>query len=157
MVRLYCSVCVLIYIFYPFEKICLTVCIVLLLLLFIHFCKVAQKSTKVTADVVRYKYGDTAGTLVQETGDSLGNVVRTLTHIAAVEGKVMAEAIAKNTGKVAIKGDRENTNSCERPNADERTGSEKHSMSSPQAGVIDNKAKHLKEIDGKACSSCSHD
>jgi len=118
---------------------------------------VAQKSTKVTADVVRYKYGDTAGTLVQETGDSLGNVVRTLTHITAVEGKVMAEAIAKNTGKVAIKGDRENTNSCERPNADERTGSEKHSMSSPQAGVIDNKAKHLKEIDGKACSSCSHD
>jgi hypothetical protein len=70
-----------------------------------HFwqCSVAQKTVSVTADVVGHKYGESAGKLVNDTGESAGNIVRTITHVSMLSsGKTFTKSVAKNTGKTNV-------------------------------------------------------
>ena len=61
---------------------------------------VAQTTVKVTADVTRHKYGDSAGQVVQHAGDTTGNILRTMTHMAVLKGpNVLGKVVAKSTGK----------------------------------------------------------
>merc|ERR1712038_313398 len=60
---------------------------------------VAQSTVSVAADVASHKYGEDAGKVIQNTGDATGNVLRTVTHVMAMEGGVLTTLIAKNTGK----------------------------------------------------------
>lgn len=65
---------------------------------------VAQKTASVTADVVRHKYGDAAGRVVEDTTDSAGNILRTITHVGTLEVGVLKNVVAKNVGKVHSEG-----------------------------------------------------
>ena len=60
---------------------------------------VAQKVSFVTADVVRYKYGENAGRMVEDASHTTGNILRTAAHIAYFEASVLAKAVAKNAGR----------------------------------------------------------
>jgi hypothetical protein len=64
---------------------------------------VAQKTAAVTADVVRYKYGESAGNIVQDASATTGNVIRTLTHVAMLEGTIMTKAVAKHASREQLR------------------------------------------------------
>lgn len=61
---------------------------------------VYQKSASVTADVVRYKYGESAGQIVEDASHTTGNILRTLAHVAMLETTVLAKAVGKNVCKI---------------------------------------------------------
>lgn len=61
---------------------------------------VACKSAAVTADVVRYKYGDHAGQVVEDASHTTGNVLKTVASVTMLETTVFAKSVAKNTVKV---------------------------------------------------------
>lgn len=64
---------------------------------------VAQKTVAVTADVARHKYGDSAGRVVEDAGETTGNVLRTMTHVAMLNStNVLAKTVVKNTGKMQL-------------------------------------------------------
>jgi hypothetical protein len=61
---------------------------------------VAQKSALVAADVVRHKYGESAGCMFEDASHTTGNILRTVAHIAMLETTVLAKAVGKNACKV---------------------------------------------------------
>jgi hypothetical protein len=61
---------------------------------------VAQKSALVAADVVRHKYGESAGRVVEDASHTTGNILRTVAHVAMLETTVLAKAVGKNACKV---------------------------------------------------------
>ena len=63
---------------------------------------VAQKTASVTADVVRYKYGDTAGQIIQDGCDTTGNILKTITHVAMLEGRILNKVV-KNAGTIQFR------------------------------------------------------
>lgn len=60
---------------------------------------VTRKTVSVTADVVRYKYGDTAGQIIQDTSDTTENIMRTIAHVATFEARVLTKSIVRSTNK----------------------------------------------------------
>lgn len=64
---------------------------------------VAQKTASVTADVVRYKYGTAAGQVIQDASDTTGNILRTMTHVAMLEARVVVKAAAKQSIKTQVR------------------------------------------------------
>lgn len=61
---------------------------------------VAIKSAEVTASVVRYKYGEHAGQIVEDASQTTGNIVETTAAFALLELSVLTRSVAKNTIKV---------------------------------------------------------
>jgi len=61
---------------------------------------VAKKASNVTADVVSYKYGEEAGQVVKDVGDTTGNILRTATYVACLERRILTKVVAKNTAKL---------------------------------------------------------
>lgn len=64
---------------------------------------VACKATAVTTDVVRYKYGDHAGQIVEDASLTTGNILETVGHVTMFEASVLAKSVAKNTVVVQAK------------------------------------------------------
>jgi len=62
---------------------------------------VSQKTVAVAADIVRYKYGDAAGQVVQDTSDAADNICRTMAHFSML--KVVAKSVAKNASKNQVR------------------------------------------------------
>jgi len=74
-------------------------------------CLVAQKTVSVTADVVGHKYGESAGKLVNDTGESAGNIVRTIKLVSMLSsGKTFTKSVAKNTGKTNVLQEKDDVN-----------------------------------------------
>eukprot|EP00550_Attheya_septentrionalis_P005054 CAMPEP_0198280882 /NCGR_PEP_ID=MMETSP1449-20131203/916_1 /TAXON_ID=420275 /ORGANISM="Attheya septentrionalis, Strain CCMP2084" /LENGTH=427 /DNA_ID=CAMNT_0043976441 /DNA_START=134 /DNA_END=1417 /DNA_ORIENTATION=- len=72
---------------------------------------VAQKTVSVTADVVGHKYGESAGKLVNDTGESAGNIVRTIKLVSMLSsGKTFTKSVAKNTGKTNVLQEKDDVN-----------------------------------------------
>jgi hypothetical protein len=67
--------------------------------------EVIEKTASVTADVVKHKYGTSAGQVVKDAGDTATNVFRALTHVAMLEGSVAAKALVTDSGKNHVKGE----------------------------------------------------
>ena len=65
--------------------------------------QVAHKTSYVAADVVRYKYGEGTGRLVEHASDTTGNVVRTAAHVTMLEASMLAKVVAKNSSKVQVR------------------------------------------------------
>ncbi|CAB9519861.1 expressed unknown protein [Seminavis robusta] len=66
--------------------------------------QVAKKTAEVTADVVRHKYGSSAGQVVRNCSDTVGNCLRTCGHVALLHtGKGMTRTVARKTGKMHVK------------------------------------------------------
>jgi Senescence-associated protein len=66
----------------------------------------AKGATKAASNIVQHKYGDTAGQVVQDVGDTIGNVIRTAKHVALLTGTTaLPRSVAKATGKQHL-GDR---------------------------------------------------
>lgn len=63
---------------------------------------VARKGASVTADVVRHTYGDTAGQVVEDASQTVGNSFRICMLGAMLETTTLSFAVAKKTGKEAI-------------------------------------------------------
>jgi len=65
---------------------------------------IVQKTASVTADVVRHKYGDSAGQIVKDTSDTTGNILRTVGHLTGMNPnpKGMTKMVAKNASKDRI-------------------------------------------------------
>jgi hypothetical protein len=61
---------------------------------------VALKAAEVTASVVRYKYGEHAGQVVEDASQTTGNILRTTSALALLELSVLSKSVAKNTIKV---------------------------------------------------------
>lgn len=80
---------------------------------------VAQTSVKVASEVASHKYGNEAGTLVNNTGVAAGNVLRTVTHVAMLEATVLTKVIAKNTAKIEME-ESSNDSSLNNPNDSSR-------------------------------------
>jgi hypothetical protein len=66
---------------------------------------VIEKTASVTADVVKHKYGTSAGQVVKDAGDTATNVLRTLAYVAMLEGSVVAKAVMNNNGKNHVVGE----------------------------------------------------
>ena len=64
---------------------------------------VSRKTVAVTADVVRHKYGDDAGQILQDGCDTTGNILTTIAHVALLESRVWSKSVAKNAGKVQFR------------------------------------------------------
>lgn len=64
---------------------------------------VTRKTVSVTADVVRHKYGDHAGQILQDGCDTTGNILTTIAHIALLESRVWSKSVAKNASKVQFR------------------------------------------------------
>ncbi|KAI2489567.1 hypothetical protein MHU86_25013 [Fragilaria crotonensis] len=64
---------------------------------------VSQKTVSVTADVVRHKYGDQAGQIIQDGCDTTGNILTTIANVAMLESRVWSKSVAKNAGKVQFR------------------------------------------------------
>jgi hypothetical protein len=60
---------------------------------------IAQKTASVTADVVRHKYGDAAGQIIQDTSDTTGNILDAVARVTLLEARVFSKSIMKSTGK----------------------------------------------------------
>mmetsp|Transcript_37333 Transcript_37333/g.42666 ORF Transcript_37333/g.42666 Transcript_37333/m.42666 type:complete len:502 (-) Transcript_37333:323-1828(-) len=65
---------------------------------------IVRKTASVTADVVRHKYGDSAGQIVKDTSDTTGNILRTVGHLTGMNPnpKGMTKMVAKNVSKDRI-------------------------------------------------------
>jgi hypothetical protein len=72
---------------------------------------VAQKSALVAADVVRHKYGESAGRVVEDASHTTGNILRTVAHVAMLETTVLAKAVGKNACKVQARRSQESDES----------------------------------------------
>lgn len=70
--------------------------------LYLSTKEVAKKGCEVTADVARHKYGEDAGKLVENTGQALGNTLRTLHLLTQMHGGNFAKAVARDTGKAKL-------------------------------------------------------
>ena len=66
---------------------------------------VMEKTACVTADVVKHKYGTSAGQVVKDAGDTATNVFRAVANVAMLEGSVVAKAAMKNSGKNHVRGE----------------------------------------------------
>ncbi len=64
--------------------------------------KVAQSSVKVTADVAQHKYGGKTGQIIENTGTATGNVLRGITHVGTLEGRVLGKVIVQKTAKATM-------------------------------------------------------
>jgi hypothetical protein len=60
---------------------------------------VLQTSVKVAADVAQHKYGGNAGKQVQGTGDAVGNILSSMTHVASLQGQVLTKVVARDAAK----------------------------------------------------------
>jgi hypothetical protein len=60
---------------------------------------IAQKTASVTADVVRHKYGDAAGQIIQDTSDTTGNILDAIARITLLEARVFSNTIMKDSGR----------------------------------------------------------
>jgi hypothetical protein len=62
----------------------------------------AQGASRAMANVVSHTHGDTAGQVVQDVADTVGNVLRTATYLALLTGgnaSAWTKSVAKTTGK----------------------------------------------------------
>lgn len=64
---------------------------------------VALKAAEVAASVVRYKYGEHAGQVIEDASQTTGNILRTTSALALLELSVLSRSVAKNTIKVQAK------------------------------------------------------
>jgi hypothetical protein len=60
---------------------------------------VMEKTACVTADVVKHKYGTSAGQVVKDAGETATNVFRAVAHVAMLESSVVAKAAMNDSGK----------------------------------------------------------
>lgn len=61
--------------------------------------QVAQSSVKATANVAQHKYGGNTGEVIENTGAAAGNVLRGITHVGTLDGKVLSKVIVQRTAK----------------------------------------------------------
>lgn len=104
---------------------------------------VVGKSIEVTASVVRYKYGEYAGRVVEDASHATGNVLQTVAHVTMLETTVLAKAVAKNTVKVQAR--RIQQDEEEESNADYSNNED--SLTALKAGCFES---HLLKLDSQA-------
>ena len=64
---------------------------------------VAKTTAAVTADLVHHKYGASAGTVVRNSSDTIGNVFRTVGYVTLMHrSRSMANSVTKQTGKMHL-------------------------------------------------------
>lgn len=49
--------------------------------------------------MAQHKFGGNTGQLIENTGTATGNVLRGITHVGTLEGKVMSKIIAQKAAK----------------------------------------------------------
>lgn len=53
-----------------------------------------------SADIADHTYGGNSGLILENTGKSVGNVLRGVTYVGILEGQVLGKTVIKNTAKV---------------------------------------------------------
>ena len=64
--------------------------------------EVVTKTAGVSADVVRHKYGATAGEVAKNAADTAENVFRAMGNAALMDGSIFASTVAKSAGKEQV-------------------------------------------------------
>ena len=54
---------------------------------------------KATANVAQHKFGGNTGKVIENTGAAAGNVLRGITHVGTLDGKVLSKVIIQTTAK----------------------------------------------------------
>lgn len=64
---------------------------------------VAQTSVHVASKVGAHYHGEEVGKVIQNVGDTTGNVLRTVAHVGMLEAQVLSKVVARNSAKVEMK------------------------------------------------------
>ena len=63
---------------------------------------VVRKTADVTVDVVRHKYGESAGQVVDDAGEITRNILGTLGNVALLEGSITSSSLSKEISKTHV-------------------------------------------------------